>query len=71
MIGDEMNYPNGIRNKQDNINSHEVNYKNRGMTLENDINLANEYYRDINRAYIYKKPTPIKITKVSYPKAEE
>ena len=66
-----MNYPNGIKNTKDNINSHEVNYKNRGMTLENDINLSNEYYREINRAYIYKKPTPIKITKVSYPSRDK
>ena len=43
-------------------------YKNRGMALENDINLANEYYKVRDIAYIYKKPTPIKLVKVDYTK---
>ena len=42
-------------------------HNNRGMTLENDINLSNQYYVDTNQAFIYKKPTPIKIVKVDYP----
>ena len=42
-------------------------YANRGMDLENDINISNEHYRNINKALIYKKPTPIKISKVNYP----
>lgn len=41
-------------------------YANRGMGLENDINLANEYYKIKDIAYIYKKPTPIKLVKVDY-----
>lgn len=41
-------------------------YANRGMSLESDINLANEYYKVNNIAYIYKKPTPIKLVKVDY-----
>lgn len=59
-----MNYPNGIKRKRKNI---DINYSNRGMSLESDINLTNQYYIDIKKAYIYKKPTPIKITKVDYP----
>lgn len=43
------------------------NYKNRGMWLENIINNTNSYYEYIDKALIYKKPTPIKILKVSYP----
>lgn len=43
-------------------------FANRGMGLENDINLANEYYRIKDIAYIYKKPTPIKLVKVDYKK---
>ena len=58
-----MNYPNGIIKK---TVSHNVNYGNRGMTLENDLNITNSYYREIDKAYIYKKPTPIKIVKVDY-----
>lgn len=44
------------------------NYANRGMGLESDINLANEYYRIKDIAYIYKKPTPIKLVDVDYKK---
>ena len=43
-------------------------FANRGMGLENDINLANEYYGIKDIAYIYKKPTPIKLVKVDYKK---
>ncbi len=43
-----------------------VNYANKGMNLENDINITNSYYRDTNIALVYKKPTPIKIIKVDY-----
>ena len=42
-------------------------HNNRGMQLENDINLSNQYYVDTKKAFIYKKPTPIKIVKVDYP----
>ena len=42
-------------------------HNNRGMELENDINLSNQYYVDTNQAFIYKKPTPIKIVNVDYP----
>ena len=55
-----MKYPNGL-NKDYKKN---INYKNRGMNLEDDINLANEYYLIHNIASIYKKPTPIGIVKV-------
>lgn len=40
-------------------------YGNRGMTLESDINITNDYYQQNNIALIYKKPTPIKVLKVS------
>lgn len=41
-------------------------YANRGMSLEHDISLANEFYRLNDKAVIYKKPTPITIAKVNY-----
>ena len=41
---------------------------NRGMDLENDINLSNEYYRNKHIALITKRPTPINIVKVDYTK---
>ena len=40
----------------------------RGMTLEEEINESNKYYRSHDIAVIYKKPTPIQIVKVDYPK---
>ena len=49
------------------LKSKQVFHNNRGMNLENDINISNQYYIDTNQAFIYKKPTPIKIVKVDYP----
>ena len=46
-------------------NSNITFYGNRGMTLEEDINLTNEYYKEQNIALIYKKPIPIKVLKVN------
>jgi len=42
-----------------------INYGNRGMTLENDINLTNNYYMEKEIALIYKKPIPIKVLKMN------
>ena len=36
------------------------------MDLEQIIEMANQYYIDNDIAYIYKKPTPIGVTKVDY-----
>ena len=55
-----MNYPNGIKKI---IINKDINYKNRGMTLEEELNITNKYYIENNIAYIYKKPTPIKVVK--------
>ena len=57
-----MNYPSGIKKSYKKV----INYGNRGMTLEEDINVTNEYYLIHNIASIYKKPTPIGIVKVDY-----
>ncbi|MFD2445820.1 Holliday junction resolvase RecU [Bacillus sp. CGMCC 1.16607] len=43
-------------------------YSNRGMTLEEDLNVTNEYYLENNIAVIHKKPTPVQIVQVDYPK---
>ena len=59
-----MKYPGGIKlNTTKNIT-----YDNRGMNLESDINITNQYYIDNNIAFIYKKPTPIQIVKTDYSK---
>ena len=49
-----MKYPNNIKKNY----KKEINYKNRGMDLENLINEACKYYLEHNLAVIYKKPTP-------------
>lgn len=43
-------------------------YSNRGMTLEDDLNETNRYYLENNIAVIHKKPTPVQIVQVDYPK---
>ena len=43
-----------------------ISASNRGMNLEEDINLSNEWYRDQDIAVITKRPTPINIVKVDY-----
>ncbi len=58
-----MRYPTGIKKEYHATNSH----ANRGMTLESEINESNDYYLNSGRAVIYKKPTPITISKVDYP----
>lgn len=43
-------------------------YGNRGMNLENDINLSNEFYKQNEKCLITKRPTPINVVKVDYSK---
>ncbi|AYM03324.1 Holliday junction resolvase RecU [Levilactobacillus yiduensis] len=45
-----------------------TNYGKRGMTLEEELNESNTYYEVTGQAVVHKKPTPIKIVKVDYPK---
>lgn len=66
-----MNYPNGLKKKTTTMNTTPITHKNRGMNLENEINQSNEYYIEIDKAFIYKKPTPVKITKVDYPSRDK
>ena len=57
-----MRYPAGVKITQ----KKEINYSNRGMTLENDLNETNNYYLIHDIGIIHKKPTPITINKVDY-----
>ena len=68
-----MRYPNGkTYQKKESDNKTEKTHRtllsaaNRGMSLEEDINLSNDYYRDMGIALINKRPTPINIVKVDY-----
>ena len=57
-----MKYPNHINKTYKNP----LTYKNRGMDLEEELNISNEYYLEKDIALIFKKPTPIGVTDVSY-----
>ena len=72
-----IKYPNGqkyqpaLEKKRESKKSKEdlsISASNRGMNLESDINLSNEWYRDQNICLITKRPTPINIVKVDYSK---
>ncbi|WP_462412001.1 Holliday junction resolvase RecU [Neobacillus sp. Marseille-QA0830] len=70
-----VNYPNGKKYVQRQVeprlkvtNQKNGTFSNRGMTLEEDLNETNEYYRNQKIAVIHKKPTPIQIVQVDYPK---
>ena len=58
-----MQYPNNIKKTYNHI---AVSHSNRGMSLENLINMTNEYYIKKDIALIHKKPTPIGVAEVSY-----
>lgn len=66
-----MNYPNGkkrITSHLETKTKRSHSFSNRGMTLEADINTTNVYYLDTDKAIVHKKPTPVQIVKVNYPK---
>lgn len=65
-----IRYPNGrIYQKQQRTKTHiaEPSFANRGQTLEQQIEEANEYYLEKELAVIHKKPVPIQIVNVHYP----
>lgn len=71
----KINYPKGQRFHYPNTNSarhrkakQSPNYSNRGMSLEEDLNTTNKQYLLNNIAVIHKKPTPIQVVKVDYPR---
>ncbi|MFK3958763.1 Holliday junction resolvase RecU [Guptibacillus hwajinpoensis] len=67
-----IRYPNGkpyVPSAQNQLASQkQKTYSNRGMTLEEDINHSNTYYLSTGKAVIHKKPTPVQIVNVDYPK---
>ncbi len=66
-----VNYPNKKKVTTQIVGHTKINNAaHRGMSLEEDISLSNQYYLSRNIAVIYKKPTPIQIVKVDYPKRE-
>jgi recombination protein U len=67
-----IRYPNGKiytpKEPSSTASSKSHQYANRGMTLEEDLNYTNAYYLSQGIAVIHKKPTPLQIVKVDYPK---
>ena len=67
-----VNYPHFVRRQttppRKKSEKNTVNFANRGMSFEAAINETNNYYLSRDIAVIYKKPTPIQIVKVDYPK---
>ncbi|MCU7556735.1 Holliday junction resolvase RecU [Macrococcus capreoli] len=68
-----MNYPNGKKSKTpdlvtNNEKNSKIEYGKRGMKFEDEIDLSNRYYLQQDIAIIHKKPTPIQIVHVDYPK---
>jgi recombination protein U len=64
-----IKYPNGTSfNQGPNKKKKPIDFANRGMSFEAEINQTNHYYLDRNIAVIHKKPTPVQIVKVDYPK---
>lgn len=58
-----INYP----HKKSKVNR-ATNTSRRGMSLEKELDASNKYYLARGLANIHKKPTPIQIVKVDYPK---
>ena len=69
-----IHYPNGQHPHQsyhvqrDLPTPHQSIYAKRGMSLEDEINHSNQFYLSRHIAVIHKKPTPIQLVKVDYPK---
>ncbi|MFC0523192.1 Holliday junction resolvase RecU [Pontibacillus salicampi] len=66
-----MKYPNGQRKTHAPIQrsrQKKADFSNRGMTLEEDINQTNQAYLREGKAVIHKKPTPVQIVDVDFPK---
>lgn len=78
-VGETMNYPNGKpfrQNKtqvgsQNTPQSRTIKYGGRGMSLEKDIEHSNKHYLNTRVAVIHKKPTPVQIVHVDYPKRSQ
>lgn len=68
-----IRYPNGQLPLHSGVNQikaqgKKTDFANRGMSFEESINLSNEYYLNHQLAVVHKKPTPVQIVKVDYPR---
>ncbi|MGX4686542.1 Holliday junction resolvase RecU [Vagococcus sp. JNUCC 83] len=65
-----INYPNGVSKHYEKANNKkkQKSFSNRGMSFEEYINQSNAYYLSKGMAVVHKKPTPVQIVNVNYPK---
>lgn len=65
-----VKYPHTISRRSVGISPQKksTNFANRGMNFETAINATNDYYLHHGLAVIHKKPTPVQIVKVDYPR---
>lgn len=68
-----IRYPSGQHSRKSSTSSRrssnkKVQYGSRGMSLEGRINESNRYYLSKKIAVIHKKPTPIQVVRVDYPR---
>lgn len=68
-----VNYPSGITKKSNSANNYtsskdQVEFGKRGMSFEAEINETNHYYLSHGIAVVHKKPTPIQVVRVEYPR---
>ena len=66
--GQSTTYDDGKKQKMQEKLIKPKTYANRGMRFEEAINESNLYYLNRKLAVIHKKPTPIQIVKVDYPR---
>ncbi len=72
-----IRYPNGkiykpqvesIAKKDTGQKKNDISFSNRGKTLEDELNETNNFYLNRQIAVIHKKPVPVQIVNVEYPK---
>lgn len=59
---------NTVKTQKSAAKSASFSHGNRGMNLEDDINVTNEFYKNQNLCLVTKRPTPINVVKVDYEK---
>ena len=63
-----VNYPHKKKPTLKSTSEKTISFGKRGMSFEDDLTKSNEHYLAANKAVIHKKPTPVQIVKVHYPK---
>jgi len=57
-----------VKSRKFSVKTSSFSHGNRGMNLEEDINMSNDFYKQQGLCLITKRPTPINVVKVDYSK---